>query len=144
MKTNNKEWREQNEELPLILRWGIYYLKHRYPNGFEPMHVEIGEAIQNNKRVAIAAPRGHGKSTIAHLNAALYYALEEVQPHGVLILDDMEDDESVSSELQRKKVTRYYQHTLLGFRHCFCAGAHPTTEVLHRLVTCALAKRDGH
>lgn len=78
------------------------------------MHAEIGEAIQNYNRTIIAAPRGHGKSTIAHLLAVLYYSLEEIKSQGVLIVDDLEDDENVSSELQRNKLANYYRRTLVG------------------------------
>jgi hypothetical protein len=73
------------------------------------------EAMENHREVAIAAPRGHGKSAICHLGGALYFALETPPEHGLLIIDDLEDEETVASELQRRKLWNYVQGTLFGF-----------------------------
>lgn len=106
---------KQNTGLPLMLRWGRYFLSHYFPAEFSEMHKEWAVAMEEYKEVAIAAPRGHGKSAICHLLGGMYFALEVRPEHGILIIDDLETEECVASELQRRKLWQYCQGTLFPF-----------------------------
>lgn len=48
------------------LAWGYYFFAEHFKNGSPPFHVEILNAIMNNKKVAIFAPRGFAKSSIVN------------------------------------------------------------------------------
>ncbi len=71
------------------------YLPHHFSTVPSPMHLEVFEELEKlganrGTRLAIAAPRGHAKSTLVSLAYALWCVCYETEPYILLVSDTAE------------------------------------------------------
>lgn len=57
-----------------MLDWCYEYLPHHFYGERAEFHQEIADLLANHQRVAVAAPRGHNKSTLVSLGYVLFRA----------------------------------------------------------------------
>lgn len=83
---------------PTLLEFIRTYLPHHLYGDPAPYHFEIQESLNNSNRTAIAAPRGHGKSSLITLGYVLYALAYRKRKFVVLI--------GASSDLAEKSLGR--------------------------------------
>jgi predicted phage terminase large subunit-like protein len=73
-----------------LIAWALTFLPHHFPSDPAPFHYEIAEFAEEFDRVAIAAPRGHAKSTLLDLAFALFRAACKDERYILIISDTHE------------------------------------------------------
>ena len=81
-KPDEREW--------TLLEWCYDYLPHHFYGEPAEFHKEIAELTEREDRLALAAPRGHNKSTLMTLGLPLYRAATKLEPY-ILIVSDTAD-----------------------------------------------------
>ena len=83
--------------------WGHAFLPHHFPSPSPPFHWELGDLIAGtDPQVAVAAPRGHAKSTCVTLSGLLQQAGERRFSYALLVTDSSEQGELFLGELKRE------------------------------------------
>ncbi|MDP8228145.1 MAG: hypothetical protein P9M15_01685 [Candidatus Electryoneaceae bacterium] len=93
-----------------VIEFGRTYLPHIFRAPSPPFHYELVEALEERDRVAIAAPRGHAKTQVVTIAAALYQAVNKRSMYIVIIqaTATMAEDllEDISNELDENEMLR--------------------------------------
>jgi predicted phage terminase large subunit-like protein len=83
------------EQIDKVLTWRkepLTFLKELFPHiysyEFAPFHKEIFSTLKTHKRVAIAAPRGHGKSKIISFGWVMWNLLCNIDSHFIIIISN--------------------------------------------------------
>lgn len=76
------------------LAWGYYFFPHHFNQESPPFHLKILKTIMNNQKVAICAPRGSAKSSIAFLYIMHSIVFNRFY-HGILLQASL--DKAISS-----------------------------------------------
>lgn len=85
------------------LEWGRVFLPHHMPAPSPAFHWELADMIfSDDELVALAAPRGHAKSTITDLVCLLYGAAERVFRYCLIVSDSSDQAEGLLDEVRRE------------------------------------------
>lgn len=103
---------------PGLLAWARRYLSDHFRAPAAPFHRELEAIAAEERRAAIAAPRGHAKSTLLSLAYPLYRAAVHREPYTLILSDSREQAAehvgNIFSELlHNDRLTAAYPHLRL-------------------------------
>lgn len=101
-----------------FLGWCQRYFPHHFPSEAAQFHFETATLALRHEAVAIAAPRGHAKSTVHSFGRPLYEAAHRRKSFIILVSDTAAQAESLMGDiygelLENEELTRDYPHLAL-------------------------------
>lgn len=105
-------------EIEEFLAWCYSYLPAHFYGEPAPFHRELAELFEDSDRVAVAAPRGHNKSTLTSLGYALYRCAKRRSRFVVILSDTGEQARDLVGAvykelLENERLTTDYPHLSL-------------------------------
>ncbi len=99
----------------------MLYLPHHFTEPPADFHWELADLAEEHERLAIAAPRGHAKTTVLALAYPLFRAAVHREPFTLIVSDTATQAEQRTSDLyaellENEALTRRYAHLALPER----------------------------
>lgn len=99
----------------------MHYLPHHFTVEPADFHWELADLADEHDRLAVAAPRGHAKTTVLALAFPLYRAAVHREPFTLIVSDTATQSEQRTSDLyaellENQELTRRYPHLALPER----------------------------
>lgn len=101
-----------------LIPWALTYLPHHFSTDPAEFHEELSDLAEDHPRLAVAAPRGHAKSTLLSLAFPLYRAAVHKEPYTLIISDSAAQAEdhlgNIFQELlENDQLVEVYPHLAL-------------------------------
>lgn len=104
-----------------LIPWALTYLQKHFSSDPAEFHWELAELAEEHDRLAVAAPRGHAKTTVVALARPLFLAAVRRSPFTLIVSDTATQAEHRTSDLyaellENDELVRAYPHLALPER----------------------------
>lgn len=104
-----------------LIPWAVQYLPQHFSSDPAEFHWELAELAEEHDRLAVAAPRGHAKTTVVALARPLFLAAARRSPFTLIVSDTATQAEQRTSDLyaellENEPLVQTYPHLALPER----------------------------